>query len=72
MAKRKTKEYGFITLYSDGRGTFWFKVSRGFSTAFSQTLSSLEALIEEQNENLTASQKNEVNFLYRNLSGLYE
>ena len=34
MAKQKSKEYGFVCLFTDGKGNFWHKVSRGFMTAF--------------------------------------
>jgi len=47
MAKQKNREYGFITLYNDGKGNYWVKVSRGFSTALTESHSSLETLIEE-------------------------
>ena len=50
MAKQKAKEYGFITLYTDTKGNYWFKVSRGFSTALTESHSSLETLIEENVE----------------------
>ncbi|MGP1565546.1 MAG: helicase-related protein, partial [Treponema sp.] len=41
VAKAKSKEYGFICLFTDGSGTYYFKVSRGFSTALNESLSSL-------------------------------
>ena len=50
IAKQKGREYGFITLYNNGNGSYWFKVSRGFSTALMETHSSLETLIEENVE----------------------
>ncbi|EID85380.1 HrpA-like helicase [Treponema sp. JC4] len=48
IAKQKNKEYGFITLYTDGKGNYWLKTSRGFSTALQETHASLEALVEEE------------------------
>ena len=48
IAKQKGREYGFITLYNNQNGSYWFKVSRGFSTALIETHSSLETLIEEK------------------------
>ena len=50
IAKQKGREYGFITLYNNGNGSYWFKVSRGFSTALLESHSSLETLIEEDLE----------------------
>ncbi len=72
QAKTKTKELGFITLFSDGKGTYWFKVSRGFATALNESLSSLETLIDETAVALTPEQKSKVNSLYRTLNALYE
>lgn len=72
-AKNSTKEYGFITLYTDSRGTYWFKISRGFPTAINQSLSSLETLIEEIKEfNLSENQMEKINSLYRQLNNMYE
>ena len=48
IAKQKNKEYGFITLFTDGKGNYWLKTSRGFSTALQETHASLEALVEEE------------------------
>lgn len=50
IAKQKGREYGFITLYNNGNGSYWFKVSRGFSTALMESHSSLETLVEENVE----------------------
>jgi ATP-dependent helicase HrpA len=71
-AKSKSRELGFICLFTDGQGTYWFKVSRGFSTALNESLSSLETLIDETAVALTPDQKEKVNRVYRILSGLYE
>ena len=37
VAKQKSKEYGFVCLFTDGNGTYWFKVSRGFTTALNES-----------------------------------
>ena len=60
MAKQKNREYGFICLFTDGRGNYWFKVSRGFSTALMESHSSLEVLIEE-NIDFSREEKHEIN-----------
>ncbi len=70
-AKQKGKEYGFICLFSDGKGTYWFKVSRGFATALNESLASLESLVDESQTELTPAQKEKVNILYRVLNSLY-
>lgn len=72
MAKSKQKEYGFITLFSDNRGTYWFKVSRGFATALNESLASLESLADDATSLLSKAQKEKVNMLYKLLNSLYE
>lgn len=71
-AKSKSKEYGFIALWTDGNGTYWFKVSRGFSTALGETIRSLEQLMEDTKDKLTSAQKDQINSLYRTLNSFYE
>lgn len=72
MSKSRTKEFGFITLFSDSRGTYWFKVSRGFVTALNESLAALENLVDDAGQILNAVQKEKVNMLYRMLNSLYE
>ena len=72
IAKSRTREFGFITLFTDGKATYWFKVSRGFTTALNESLSSLETLIDETNTLLSKAQKAKINMLYRTLNGMYE
>ncbi len=73
VAKSSTKELGFICLFTDGNGTYWFKVSRGFSTALNESLSSLEKLIDDTlNSDLSLSQKEKVNIVYRIVNSLYD
>jgi len=71
-AKKKSKELGFICLFTDGKGNYWFKVSRGFITALNESLSSLETLIDDAEENTTEEQKQMINNVYRMLHTLYE
>ena len=72
VAKSATHELGFICLFTDGNGTYWFKVSRGFSTALNESLASLEKLIDDTNADMSPAQKEKVNIVYRVLNGLYE
>ncbi len=72
ISKRKSKEYGFICLFTDGNGTYWNKISRGFSTALNESLSSLEKLTDEMNENFSEEQKIIINEAYRKLNSLYQ
>ena len=68
---KKTKEYAFLALFTDGRGTYWFKMSRGFATALNESLSSLETLVDE-NIDFSVDGKERINEVYRLLNGLYE
>ena len=71
-AKQKSKEYGFVCIFTDGNGTYWFKVSRGFATALNESLSSLELLSDDVNADFTEAQKEKANQVYRTLHSLYE
>ncbi|MBO5117820.1 MAG: ATP-dependent RNA helicase [Treponema sp.] len=70
IAKQKNKEYGFITLFTDSKGNYWYKVSRGFSTALAESHASLETLIEE-NINFTEEDKNKINESLRKVNKFY-
>ena len=70
IAKQKNKEYGFITLFTDSKGNYWYKVSRGFSTALAESHASLETLIEE-NIDFTEEDKNKINESLRKVNKFY-
>lgn len=73
VAKRNSKEYGFICLFTDGKGTYWFKVSRGFITALNESLASLEKLIDDAaSSDLDAAAREKISLTYRMLSELYK
>jgi hypothetical protein len=61
-------ELGFIALFTDGEGNYWFRCSRGFHTALNESLASLEALIDELGEDVDVELKHIVNQTYRRLS----
>ncbi len=69
VAKQKSKEYGFICLFTDGKGTFWNKVSRGLPTAINESLASLETLADAENF-FTEEQKQKINRIYGILNSL--
>lgn len=71
-AKRKSREYGFICLFTDGNGAYWFKVSRGFITALNESLSSLETLICDSRATFSEEQRQDINAVYRKLHSLYD
>jgi HrpA-like RNA helicase len=62
------KELGFICLFTDGNGNYWFKCSRGFHTGLNESLASLEALIDELGDEVDVEKKHIVNQTYRRLS----
>lgn len=66
--KQGKNEFGFLCMFTDGTGSYWFKCSRGFHTALNESLSSLESLIDELGEDVNPERKEIVNQLYRRLS----
>lgn len=70
IAKQKNREYGFICLFNDGNGNYWFKISRGFSTALVESHSSIETLIEEQ-INFSDEEKTKINKILSILNNSY-
>ena len=71
IAKQKNKELGFITLYTDGNGNYWYKVTRGFNTAVTESHSSIETLIEEDVE-FTHEEERKINSVLGLINKLYE
>jgi RNA helicase HrpA len=63
-----SKALGFVCLFTDGEGNYWFKCSRGFHTGLHESLSSLESLIDELGEEVDLAKKHIVNQVYRRLS----
>ena len=75
VAKAKKKELGFVCLFTDGNNNYWYKVSRGIVTALSESLHSLETLIDGINENkieCNSETKEKINRIYRFVHELYE
>jgi len=66
--KKNSNELGFLGLFTDGEGNYWFRASRGFYTSLNESLSSLESLIDELGEEVDIEQKHIVNQCYRRLS----
>ena len=71
--KGKDKKLGFVSLYTDGEGVFWFRISKGFHTALNESIASLEALIDAADGvELAAEEKERIGDLYRKLSSFFE
>jgi len=71
VAKDKSKELGFICLFTDGAGRYWYKCSRGFHTALTESIASLETLIDEIPEAAPSSWREQVSVLYRKLNSFF-
>ncbi|MBR5964762.1 MAG: ATP-dependent RNA helicase [Treponema sp.] len=72
QAKAKSREMGFVALYTDQKGTYWFKVSRGFSTALAESVASLEFLVDDPAASLSEADKKEAGHIYARLRAFYE
>ena len=70
IAKQKNREYGFICLFTNGNGDYWYKVSRGFMTALTETHASLETLIEEETD-FSYDETNKINEALRIVNSIY-
>jgi ATP-dependent helicase HrpA len=66
--KKKNKQTGFITLYSNGNGDYWFRISKSVHSAVGMTLASLEMLADE----LEGEKIKQVNTHYRRVNTLLE
>jgi len=66
--KQGKTELGFLCLFTDGAGNYWYKCSRGFHTALNESLSSVENLIDELVDNVAPERKEIVNQMYRRLN----
>jgi len=69
--KPKQAELGFISLFTDSAGSYWFRVSRGLHTAINETLASLEALVDDISDIASPAEKEAVGALYRRLSEFF-
>jgi len=68
----KTGKLGFIGLYSDEAGNFWFQPTRSFSEALNQSLASAELLVDYAKDlGLEAELKDKIGLLYRRLNDFF-
>jgi RNA helicase HrpA len=73
LPKGKDKRLGFVTLYTDGEGVFWFRVSKGFHTALNESISSLESLADAAADPaVSAKAKEAIGAVYRKLTAFFE
>jgi len=71
-ARDKTGELGFVALFTDSEGSYWFRCSRGFHTALNESVASLECLVDELGEDTSDEDREKVGALYRKLSSFFE
>lgn len=72
QAKAKSDAFGFICLYTDGNGNYWFKVSKGFHTAVNESLASMESLVDETSGmKLPQEYKEKISVLYGKLNSFF-
>jgi ATP-dependent helicase HrpA len=69
---KNSKKCGFLTLVTDGGGSYWFSSYKDFSHALEESLSSLETLIDESVSALDKKGLEKVNDTYRHLLELLE
>ncbi|HET6449817.1 MAG TPA: oligonucleotide/oligosaccharide-binding-fold domain-containing protein, partial [Spirochaetia bacterium] len=70
--QKKSKRIGFLTLYTDWKGNYWFKPEKSLLTARTETLASLESLAEESGDALGPGDRETVNQLYHLISEMLE
>jgi hypothetical protein len=70
--QRKSRRIGFLTLYTDWKGNYWFKPEKSLLTARTETLASLERLAEESDEALETQDRETVARLYHLISDMLE
>ena len=73
--KKSTKSLSFLSLQTDGRGTYWFKPQKNYYTAAYETLAGLDAISDEVDaagEELDAECADRLGALYRKLTAVIE
>lgn len=72
LRKQGKKKLGFLTLLTDGNGNYWYTSYTDFLHALEESVSSLESLIDEDIQILTADQERMVKDAYRRLTEMLE
>ncbi len=62
--KKRSSKLGFVSLFTDGQGSYWFRGSRNYLTALKESLYSLETLADAAE----VPDRDGVSALYRELS----
>jgi ATP-dependent helicase HrpA len=64
--KKRARKLGFLALYTDGQGNYWFKGTRNYLSALRESLYSLETLADAPAELMAHLEQ--INAVYRALS----
>jgi ATP-dependent helicase HrpA len=70
--QKSSKRLGFLTLYTDWKGNYWFKAEKSLLTARTETLASLESLADEPGDMLPAEDRETAARLYHLISDMLE
>ncbi len=70
--KKSPKSLGFLTLATNSSGEFWFRSSRNFHIAVTESLSSLEALTDAIGTDAVSQTLDTVGKVYRRLSAILD
>ena len=71
--KQKGRSLGFVTLYTDGKGVYWFRISKGFHTALNESIASLESLADAAASDMVRrADREKIGQLYRKLDSFFD
>ncbi len=70
--KKSSRTLGFLALCTDNRGRYWYKPKRGLFSAATDSLSSVESLVDEVSEELEPDCLDRLNAIYRRLVEIME
>jgi ATP-dependent helicase HrpA len=70
--QKKARSLGFLTLYTDWKGNYWFKSEKSLLTARTESLASLERLADEPGEVLAPEDRETIARLYHLISDMLE
>ena len=70
--QKKSRRLGFLTLYTDWKGNYWFKSEKSLLTARTESLASLESLADEPGEILAPEDRETAARLYHLISDMLE
>ena len=70
--QKKARSIGFLTLYTDWKGNYWFKTEKSLLTARTESLASLERLADEPGDLLSPEDRETIARLYHLISDMLE